>query len=223
MKIRETSVSIIAVPTTSVLAEIALNPSDALTDAPGDEVSERILDAALEQFELLGIRRSTIDDIARRAKVGRVTIFRRFDSKDGLVRALVQREARQLMIDADDSMATIEPIEERTVEGFVVAFRAAQNHPLMRGLMATEPEMLLPLLTTEGGPALAIATAFLLPHVREAHKHHRAPGDPAVAAELAGRIGISLLLTPSGVMSLSDDDQARAFARTYLVPIVTGR
>jgi len=211
------------VPTAAALAEIALSPGDAVTDAPGDEVSERILDAALEQFELLGIRRSTIDDIARRAKVGRVTIFRRFDSKDGLVRALVLREVRQLMADADAAMAAVEPIEERIVEGFVVAFRAAQRHPLMRGLMATEPEMLLPLLTTEGEPALAIATAFMLPHVREAHEQQGADGDPAVVAELCGRIGMSLLLTPGGAARLGDDDQARAFARTYLVPIVTGR
>src|SRR5689334_10459591 len=50
-----------------------------------DETDRRLLDAAHDQFCLLGIRRSTMEDVARRAGVSRVTVYRRFTNKDRLV------------------------------------------------------------------------------------------------------------------------------------------
>ncbi|MGY3205700.1 hypothetical protein ACVW19_006215 [Streptomyces sp. TE5632] len=43
---------------------------------PEDRMARRILDAALEQFTLLGLRRSSVDDVAKRACVSRVTVYR---------------------------------------------------------------------------------------------------------------------------------------------------
>jgi AcrR family transcriptional regulator len=187
-----------------------------------DAFGERILDAALEQFRIVGIRRSTIDDVARRAKVGRVTVFRRFESKDGLVRALLLREGRRLMDQIDAAMVPGAEIEDQIVESFLRTLRAVQRHPLMTGMLAAEPETLLPLLTVEGGEGLALARALLVRHVRAAHKQAGVHGDPEQTAELLARIGLSLVLTPATTLPLEDDEQARDFARRHLVPMVLG-
>ena len=64
-----------------------------------DAVTERILDAALGQFEDFGLRRSTMEDIARRCGLSRITIYRRFPKKENLIEAVVLRELRNFLGD----------------------------------------------------------------------------------------------------------------------------
>ena len=47
--------------------------------------AERILDAALKQFELVGIRRSTVEDITRRSGLARVCLS---VSRNGQIRCV---------------------------------------------------------------------------------------------------------------------------------------
>ena len=73
------------------LLERALDPA---VDAPPDDaLSERVLDAALALSAASGVRHMTMDDVAHRAGVGRMTVYRRFGDKARLVesanRALV--------------------------------------------------------------------------------------------------------------------------------------
>jgi len=60
-----------------------------------DETSARILDAAYEVFCRIGIQRSTMEDVARRAGVSRITVYRRFAAKGTLVDHVVRREIRR--------------------------------------------------------------------------------------------------------------------------------
>ncbi len=52
-----------------------------------DPATERLPDAALAQFEDMGLRRTTIEDIAKRAGVDRVTVYRRLGSKDDVIQS----------------------------------------------------------------------------------------------------------------------------------------
>jgi AcrR family transcriptional regulator len=200
-------------PRSSSLAALALDG-----DAPPDPLGDRILDAALEQFRLVGIRRSSIDDVARRAGAGRVTVFRRFGTKDGLVRALALRECRRLVELIDAAIAPLDALEDRIVEGFVVGLRAARRHPLVTGLLETEPETVLPLFTTEAGEALRFVRAVVARDLRAASTG----GDPEQAAELLARMGLSFLLTTDTTLPLDDDRRVRELARRHLVPLVLG-
>ena len=66
-----------------------------------DELLDRVTAAALDQFAEFGIRRSTIDDVARRAGVSRISVFRRVASKQGLVEIVIAREIRRGMTELD--------------------------------------------------------------------------------------------------------------------------
>jgi AcrR family transcriptional regulator len=180
-----------------------------------DPTTERILDAALEQFELTGIRRSSVEDVARRAGVTRVTVYRRFARKDALVDAVVVRECRRAIAAVDAR------IEERTVEGFVAMLDAVRSHPLVNRLFAVEPASLMRALTVEGGPVIALGTAYCAEQIRRGQREGQLPQyDPEPVAEILARLAHSILLAPQGGIPIADERAARRFAREYLAPIV---
>jgi AcrR family transcriptional regulator len=191
---------------------------------PHDEVGARILDAAFEQFCLIGIRRSSMEDVARRAKVGRVTIYRRFESKDKLVSALLWRETRTAISKVEAAVSAVANPEDRFVEGFVAGMRAVRRHPLLVALLATEPEAALPLLTVKASGGLELARAFMAEEIRRARADLGIVDvDAEQVAEIFARLTHSLVLTPPSCLPLDDDERTREFARRHIVPMVTGR
>jgi len=56
-----------------------------------DSTRERLLDAAAQTFARDGLRGATTREIARKAGVNEVTLFRHFKSKEQLLRAVLQR------------------------------------------------------------------------------------------------------------------------------------
>ncbi|MGW3661911.1 TetR/AcrR family transcriptional regulator [Streptomyces sp. NPDC005141] len=186
-----------------------------------EKLARRILDAALEQFTTFGLRRSSVDDVAKRAGVSRVTVYRRFQSKDGLVEACLLREGSRFFQKLDAAVAPLPTMAERVVEGFVVALRYTRAHPLFGGLLRLEPEVVLPYLTVQGGPSLAATCDYLTAHLRRAQQAEGHPeSDPRPVAELIIRVAVSFLLNPSSCIEMEDEDQARAFARRYLAPLL---
>src|SRR5215218_2347277 len=115
--------------------------------APGeDALIDRVAAAAFDSFVEYGIRRSTIEDVATRAGVSKMTVFRRFQNKQGLVQVVIAREIRRAMEQLDDVWEREHTLEQRLVLG----------HPLLDRLLRSEPELVLPLLTVDGAPALAL-------------------------------------------------------------------
>ncbi|MFC8229708.1 TetR/AcrR family transcriptional regulator [Streptomyces sp. NPDC057287] len=189
---------------------------------PTDALSEQILDAAREQFMTFGLRRSTVDDVAKRAKVSRVTVYRRIGNKDSLVSACLLREYRRFVVDVDEAVAALPTVEDRLVAGFVAVLRHIREHPLVGGLLRLEPEIMLPFLTLESGPALLAMRGYLSDRLRHAQRAEGRPEtDPAPVAELMVRITVSFLLNPVSCFELDDDEQVGTFARRYLVPLLS--
>ncbi|WP_151772488.1 TetR/AcrR family transcriptional regulator [Streptomyces abyssomicinicus] len=186
-----------------------------------DRTAQRILDAALEQFTLFGLRRSSVDDVAKRAGVSRVTVYRRFQTKDRLVEDTLLREHRRFFQRLDAAVAALPTMEERVVEGFVVALRHTRAHPLFGGLLRLEPEVVLPYLTVQGGSSLSATVEYLTGHLRRAQQAEGRPDeDPRPVAELMVRVAVSFLLNPTSCIETGDEDQSRAFARRYLAPLL---
>jgi TetR/AcrR family transcriptional regulator, regulator of autoinduction and epiphytic fitness len=69
----------------------------------GDAESRRaaILDAALRVFGQYGYRRTTMDDIAREAEIGKGSIYLSFASKEEVFRALSQRLVQRMLAGAE--------------------------------------------------------------------------------------------------------------------------
>jgi TetR/AcrR family transcriptional regulator, repressor for uid operon len=187
-----------------------------------DETRARILDAAYEQFCRMGIQRSTMEDVARRAGVSRITVYRRFATKDALVEQVVRREFRryfdQFLIDIEQA----ETAADRVVLGFVSSLRAIRRNPLIGGLIATEPDLLVPSMISDGGRTLATVRQFVAGQLRHEQRAGNVSSDldTDLVAELMVRISGSFLAIPSHLIDLDDDEQLAAVARRFLVPML---
>ncbi len=60
------------------------------TDDP-ELQEEAILTAAAQEFTEVGVRKASVDEIARRAEVSRSTLYRRFPNKESLLVAVATR------------------------------------------------------------------------------------------------------------------------------------
>jgi AcrR family transcriptional regulator len=155
----------------------------------------RILDAAFQAVATFGLSRLTMDDVARSAGLARQTVYRYFDSKDALIVALVYREEEAFLegvrrIDAE--AATLEEAMERAM---LYCLRLARDHPLLDRLLESEPEAILPYLTTRGAGLLGRGRAVI-----EQLAEGREDVEPELvhrAADLAVRAIVSYTLTPS--------------------------
>jgi len=206
-------------PATALLAR-ALDPA---VQPPDDATSERILDAALDLAAASGLRHLTMDDVARRAGVGRVTVYRRFGDRARLVDALTVRECRRCLAQLAGVVDLSLPVEERIAEGFVGALRIAREHPLLARVARLEPEGALAAVNAADGQLLALMRAFVADQIRAGERAGDPPaGDPDEAAELLVRLGLSFVLIRPTILGVDDDESARRLARTLIAPIVTG-
>lgn len=184
---------------------------------------QRILDAALKQFELFGIRRSTVEDITRRSGLARVTLYRNFANKDAIVEAVLLRELERFLSELAAEAGGYPTAEDKLVEGFVFTLTTLREHALLQRLLATEPETVLPFLTVEGDSVIQTASSFLAHQLAVAlPDDKRTQIELLEVAEVTVRIIVSFVLTPSQNVALGDDDAARSFARRYLVPPLLG-
>ncbi|MGD0455898.1 MAG: TetR/AcrR family transcriptional regulator [Solirubrobacteraceae bacterium] len=184
---------------------------------------EEVLDAALAQFEDLGIRRSTIEDIARRAGIDRVTVYRRVGSKDDLTQKVIAREVQRLLEEVMAASASLPTFEERIAVAFTTAIQHVRKNTLYKRVLALEAETVLPHLTTEAGPLLSTGVAATASLIHQAQQDGilGEVSNPQAVAEVLVRVVHSFVLTPRGILALQSDAKLTAFARSHLAPIIT--
>ena len=192
---------------------------------PGEDATvDRVAAAAFEVFAEYGIRRATIEDVARRAGVSKMTVFRRFQSKQGLVGVVIAREIRRGMEELDRVWEREQTLEQRVVLGLSFAVNFVRGHALFDRLLRSEPELILPLLTVDGTAALALYRELIGQRLRaEVRAGRAAPTDVDQAAEVLARLAISLLLTREGTITLDDDETIVALVRNVLLPMLDPR
>ncbi|MCF6474487.1 TetR/AcrR family transcriptional regulator [Nonomuraea sp. MG754425] len=118
--------------------------------------NEAVLDAARDCVLAYGVRRTTLTDVARRAGVSRMTIYRRWPDVRSLVADLMTREWLRVVAGLDLS----DPV------GAVVAgVRGLRAHPLWRKIVEADPELLLPYLLDRRGASHEAILAALEPAV----------------------------------------------------------
>lgn len=89
-----------------------------------------------------------------------MTLYRTFANKDAIVEAVLLRELERFLSELAAEASSYDGAEDKLVEGgFVFTLNTLRGHALLQRLLATEPETVLPFLTTE-------ATASFGPHHR---------------------------------------------------------
>jgi AcrR family transcriptional regulator len=202
---------------TSALLARALDPS---VEDRVDATSDRILDAALDLCAASGIRHLTMDDVAARAGVGRMTVYRRFGDRATLVDALGVRECRRCLAALDAALDGEADPADQIADGFVAAMRIAREHPLLNRLARVEPEAIVGALAADDGMVFTLMREFAAARIVEVSGLER---DAALeAAETLVRLCVSFVLVQDTAIAVDDEDAARAYARRALAPVVTG-
>jgi len=184
--------------------------------------SDQILKAARTLFVKHGLRRTSLDDIAAAAGIGRATLFRRYTNRDTLVTALIDKELASALnkIEEHSTAASSDP-KQAFIAGFLAFIDIVRTNDLLHELLRSDPETVLPLMTIAGQDAVAIGRMFAqekLEAINEAGVELTAR--PEQLAEMLARIGHSLALTPETVLPINDDDALAEFARNTLIPMV---
>lgn len=191
----------------------------------GDEVDptrREILDAAYRVFCHLGVERARMEDVAQAAGVSRITVYRRFETKDALVQQVVRREFRAYFEQFVQDVAGAATIEDRVVAGFLSSLRSIRGNPLIHALIAAGPDAYVPSMIDDGGATLATVRYFLADRLRrEQSAGNLDPGlDVDVAAEMVARTCASFLVLPSDLLDVDDEEHMTVVARQFLLPML---
>ena len=150
-----------ASPSSDPLSLLGMGMPEDDADTADDPVREQILDAAIAQFSSVGIARSTMGDITRRAGLARMTLYRRFSTKQELVEAALMREAAWFLEELQREVDTHDALEVKLTEGFAFAISRLRDHGLLNRLLETEAESTVPHFTVQGAPLITAAAHFL--------------------------------------------------------------
>jgi AcrR family transcriptional regulator len=108
------------------------------------------LDAARDNILAVGWRRTTLTDVARRAGVSRMTIYRRWQDMQTLLGDLLVREWGGLI---DDALLNVEGPQSRKaiVQGVTGTVKALRANEVFMRILEVDPELLLPYLLERRG------------------------------------------------------------------------
>ena len=181
-----------------------------------DATTEAILDATRASVLDFGIRRTTLTDVARRAGVSRMTVYRRYPDVAAVLRDLMTREFGHAMAEIAQRTDGTHG-RARVVARVLAIVDALGEHPLMTKIVEAEPELLLPYVLDRMGETQRTAVTLAAHDIAEgqADGSIRA-GAPRVLAQAL------LLITQSFVLSggIAREDVPRATLRAELAHVL---
>ena len=124
-----------------------LSISNAGNDGSTD-VDDRILRAAESCVQVFGLDRVTVAEIARRARVSRPTVYRRWPDVYAILAAMFTRRVINILRDVPGGPAERESIVDRSV----AAVARLRHDPLVDAGLRWAPEMALRYLSERLGP-----------------------------------------------------------------------
>jgi AcrR family transcriptional regulator len=173
------------------------------------------LDAAARCFARHGVARTSMNDIARELRVSRSGIYRQLGSIDQALRLLTAREVNRQVSEALPGALARASGPEVVLVMLEEVVGFAQHHPVVRKVIADEPELIGPYLLTDL-PAItaqvADLVAPLLEQAMDAGLVRRQ--DARVLAGWLVRVVIVLLLDPV-------DQPLRSMFEQLLLPALT--
>jgi AcrR family transcriptional regulator len=122
---------------------------------------DQALDAAREAILAVGWSRTTLTDIARRAGLSRMTLYRRWPEMNALLGDLMTREWTSL-VDLQARATPPADHRDRLVEAIVSTIRALRTNELFTRIIELDPQMLLPYLLERPGRSQELVLGLLV-------------------------------------------------------------
>lgn len=178
---------------------------------------EDLLVAAARRFVDVGLRRTTMEDIAREAGAGKATLYRHFANKSDLIDALLVREGdrlRRRLAQAFEAHVDVLPGIE---DAFLAGVQFLVEHPVLTKGRDEEPAMLLARVTAHRGPLVESALATFADWIAEGVDRGEVRDvEPRWAAEVLVRLMLSWFAFPPMAIPVHDPAGARQFAHELI-------
>jgi AcrR family transcriptional regulator len=191
-----------------------------------------LLEAAVEQFALTGVRRTSADDIARRAGVNRATLYRKLGTKSQILSSAILQETSRVLVRIEEAIGDVPEPGTRAFDPaayvlrfFTVTIDEVRGNQLLRQVMLMDREDALVGLTERAGDALALAAELSADRIRKLRAFVGNPetADIVPVSVTLARLTQSLLLTPDGPPRLDTAARRRKYVEAVIVPMVLGR
>jgi AcrR family transcriptional regulator len=180
-------------------------------DGRAREQHARVYAGTYECVARFGLAKTTVDDVARASGVSRATVYRMFPGgRDQIVRETVGWEMNRFFARLAAEVEDVPDLETRLERGLSFARCSLLEHEVLQKVLATEPDVLLPLMTVEQHRVLGYITAYLAPllDAERAAGRLRDGVDVGVAADYVARMLLSLIGSP-GRWDLGDPAAVR--------------
>ena len=131
------------------------------------DIPAQILDATRASVLAVGVRRTTLTDVARRAGVSRMTVYRLVPDVTTLILEVMSREFAALFAAAEHDARRRRTARARIAATTTSVVRRLHDAPLFHRVLDVDPELLLPYLTDRLGTTQRIAIAHIRRMVAE--------------------------------------------------------
>lgn len=189
-------------------------------DSPSDpsDARRRLLDAAEACFSHYGVMKTTVEDVAARARVSRATVYRYFDGRDDLILGVLMRDVNRFLGRLGKRLERGADFPTAVIDGVVFTLGTVRTDPHLAMLFAPEAAGVTSSIAGASEALFAANAAFLRPLLTRARDNGQLrPGvDPDEAAEWILRTILSLL-TVRGPVNRTDA-AARRYLSTFLLP-----
>lgn len=184
-----------------------------------------MLDAARDCVLAVGVRRTTLTDVARRAGVSRMTIYRRWPDADSLIADLMTREWAAV-VDVVAPAGAGRPVREQLVTSLVRGATELRAHPLFRKIIEVDPDVLLPYVVERRGSSHDAMLTAIEGTVRAGHDDGTIRrGDPVrqarallLAVQSFALSGHTMADDRPGLRIADFDDELSDLLDRYLTP-----
>ncbi|WP_067474637.1 TetR/AcrR family transcriptional regulator [Actinomadura hibisca] len=184
---------------------------------------EAVLAAALECLLTVGMRRTTMADIARRAGTSRQTIYRRWPDVQSLVAEVMTRQWLGVVSGVLEGEGPLRGRAE-IVDALVAVAAGLRADPLLRRIVEIDPELLVPYLFDRRGASqdvmLERIESMLAEGRRSGAVRDLPPGVMARTVLLTAQsFVLSAATMADGVTVEELDEQLRGLLDRYLTPL----
>jgi AcrR family transcriptional regulator len=180
------------------------------------EPKDGYLDAARDCILDVGWRRTTLTEVARRAGVSRMTIYRTWADMPTLLGDLMTREWTAVVT---EHLAEDGPAIDRITGGIVGTVRQLRRNELFLRIVELDPELILPYLFSRRGRSQELIVSITARAIADGQNAGEIrTGDPVTIAR-------ALVLATHGfalsVHTMVDDDTTEAELDTELTTLIT--
>jgi len=179
---------------------------------------DKILDGAIACYTRDGIGKTSLDEVARAAGVGRTTLYRYVDNRDDLLAKVLLRDAQLQQEELLVLMRSHDDFGQWLVESMVHVMRGRRTRPMNALLFGDEGSTLLDRINLAPANFYGVAQELLEPlfEVARSRGQIREGVTAEGAARWTARVQLSLINYPEEF--LNDEDALRDYLRLYFVP-----